>query len=175
MTPRSRKPVLVVSGTNINALPKMEQPNFIMDSVVEEIPNASLEEIQSNNKEINESESDSNMEMKNVQEGKFNKSESSFVSLTDTFKEYLGHRDMISLSSTADSSFSSRTDDFNSTEFETLNTSKISDSLLYCLDGNMPDSVSTTNLNSMEEEKELVLKPKQFDEDGKPIVFETSF
>lgn len=170
MTPRSRKPVLVVSGTNINALPRMQQPNFIMDSVVEEIPNSSSEEEKLS---IKTEFSDTDIEIKHVQEEKFHNSESSCTSLSDTFREYLCNRDMISLSSTMDSSFSSRTDDFNS-EFDTLN-SKISDSLLYCLDGNKPDDVSTTNLNSLDEEKKLVLKPKQFDQDGKPIIFETSF
>lgn len=120
MTPRSRKPVLLVSGTNINTLAKVETVGGTMDEVPEE-------------KE----------------------------SLSETFREYLESRSMLTMSSpAADSSFSSRTDDFNSD----LSPSKMTDSLLSCLDGNEPGS-----------EKELVLKPKQFDENGQPIVFETSF
>lgn len=177
MTPRSRKPVLVVSGTNISTLPRMEQPNFIMDSVVEEIPNTSSEDEPANTKRIkflkSKSETDI-IESKTMDVSKLNKSEPSSDSLSDTFKAYLSNREILTLSSPADSSFSSRTDDFNSTDFEIMNTSKISDSLLYCLDGNNPAG-EANNEYVEHEEKELVLKPKQFDEDGKPIIFETSF
>ncbi|XP_015839448.1 rho GTPase-activating protein 19 isoform X4 [Tribolium castaneum] len=122
MTPRSRKPVLLVSGTNINTLAKIETVE-----AMDEVP----EEVEKDN------------------------------SLSQTFREYLENRSMLTTSSpAADSSFSSRTDDFNSD----LSPSKMTDSLLSCLDGNDPGS-----------EKELVLKPKQFDENGQPIVFETSF
>lgn len=178
MTPRSRKPVLVVSGTNINALPRIEHSNFIMDSVVEEIPNTSSEdEILTKKSVFTKSKSETDLiETKTMPVQKLNKSESPSASLSDTFKHYLSNRDMITLSSPIDSSFSSRTDDFTSTEFETLSSSRISDSLLYCLNGNKPDDVSTTNLDkNTDQEKILVLKPKQFDEDGKPIIFETSF
>lgn len=172
MTPRSRKPVLVVSGTNINALPRIEQPNFIMDSVVEEIPNTSSEDETLHKKTKYKSEMDI-IQSQAVENSRLNKSEPSSVSLSDTFKVYLSNREILTVSSPMDSSFSSRTDDFNSTEFEVLNKSKISQSLLYCLDGNEPDG---SRSDSEEDEgKELVLKPKQFDEDGKPIIFETSF
>lgn len=176
MTPRSRKPVLVVSGTNINVLPRMEQPNFIMDSVVEEIPNTSIDDdILTSKAVFQKSKSDTDIiDNKKLQIDKPNKSESS-VSLSNTFKDYLSNRDMITLNSPMDSSFSSRTDDFNSTDFEALNGSKITDSLLHCLDGNKPDDVGIIDPEGKNEEKKLVLKPKQFDEDGKPIIFETSF
>lgn len=177
MTPRSRKPVLVVSGTNINTLSRLEQPNFVMDSVVEEIPNTSSEdEILVNKASLPKSKSESEFQARIITVGKLDKSESPSTSLSDTFKDYLSNRDIVTLSSPVDSSFSSRTDDFVSTEFETLNRSKISDSLLYCLDGNTPENVHASKLIETKcEEKKLVLKPKQFDEDGKPIIFETSF
>ncbi|XP_044263140.1 rho GTPase-activating protein 19 isoform X4 [Tribolium madens] len=128
MTPRSRKPVLLVSGTNINTLVKVETVET-MDEVPEEL------------------------------------GEEKDNSLSQTFREYLENRSMLTTSSpAADSSFSSRTDDFNSNEFNDLSPDKMTDSLLSCLDGNDPGG-----------EKELVLKPKQFDENGQPIVFETSF
>lgn len=45
----------------------------------------------------------------------------------------------------------------------------MSNSLLNCLNGHEPEGMEEGG------EKELVLKPKQFDENGQPIVFETSF
>lgn len=177
MTPRSRKPVLVVSGTNINALPRMEHPNFIMDSVVEEIPNTPVgEEILFKKTIFSKSKSETGIETKNEHIQKLNKSEPSSTSLSDTFKEYLSNRDIITISSPMDSSFSSQADDFDSTKFEALSNSPISDSLLCCLNGHNPDSLDGTDHNETNnEEKKLVLKPKQFDKDGKPIIFETSF
>lgn len=178
MTPRSRKPVLVVSGTNINALPRIEQPNYIMDSVVEELPgNSSDEEMPSKKAIFPKSKSETDIiENNSMKMEKLNKSESPSTSLTNTFKVYLSNRDMLTISSPMDSSFSSRTDDFNSTDFETLSSSKMSNSLLYCLDGNKIDDVGKTDFSeNICEGKQLVLKPNQFDEDGKPIIFETSF
>lgn len=176
MTPRSRKPVLLISGTNINTLPKLENTNSIMDNVSEETSIRLVAE-GSDIKHFVKSKSESYIiEGTSHKVEKINKSESLRTSLSDTFKEYLSSRNMISLSSPVDSSFSSRTDDFNSTDFQNLSGEKMTDSLLYCLDGNQPDDVSMTELNESEEsEKELVLKPKQFDKNGKPIIFETSF
>ncbi|XP_063913007.1 rho GTPase-activating protein 19 isoform X1 [Zophobas morio] len=132
MTPRSRKPVLLVSGTNINALAKADTVARTMDQLPEEA------------------------------------CEKDETSLTETFREYLENRSMLTTSSPADSSFSSRTDDFNSDEFN-ASPSKMTESLLRCLDGNDPEDASDSG------EKELILKPKKFDENGQPIVFETSF
>ncbi|XP_022904224.1 rho GTPase-activating protein 19-like isoform X1 [Onthophagus taurus] len=131
MTPRSRKPVLVVSGTNLHNIPKA--PSNLMSSLVEE------QETEEND------------------------------SLTETFREYLCSRSMLT-ESPNDASFSSRTDDYSSSDIKDLSASKMSSSLLHCLDGNDPDGE-----NENAEEKELVLKPRQFDENGMPVVFETSF
>ncbi|CAG9856517.1 unnamed protein product [Phyllotreta striolata] len=135
MTPRSRKPVLLLSGTNINALPA--EPAQME-------PNRARVEV---DKSDNESE----------------------AGLSNTFKEYLSSRRMVAL---RDSSFSSRTDDFDSTD---LGDGELSDSLMYCLDGNDPDGLGVIEEERRGDEKELVLKPKQFDENGKPVIFETSF
>ncbi|KAJ8953155.1 hypothetical protein NQ318_017182 [Aromia moschata] len=142
MTPRSRKPVLVVSGSNINTLQKVEPPNCIMDNLTEEI----LED-------CSETEDD-DIDSKRI----FKKLKSD----EDAFTEPECQRRIFN-----------RTDDFNSTDFSNVSNSKLSESLLYCLNGNDPDDVEVMEENK--EGKEPVLKPKQFDEHGKPIVFETSF
>lgn len=154
MTPRSRRPVLLISGTNLSKLPSTVQKETIvkMDGVTEE----TVEEINviiDNCEVVNDSAGIS--EFKEVND-----------SLTSTFKEYLSSRGNLTDGPT-DLSFSSRTDDYNSADIKDLSASKLSSSLLYCLDGNLPSEGA--------EEKELVLKPKQFDKDGKPTVFETSF
>ncbi|KAJ8962003.1 hypothetical protein NQ314_005785 [Rhamnusium bicolor] len=175
MTPRSRKPVLVLSGTNIHTLHKNEQPNCVMDNLTEELSECSSEEGSPESEHpIKKSKSDGDIikEPKTQKVQKLNRTDTP-ISLTDTFREYLSSRNIETLSSPVDLSFSSRTDDFNSTDFKDLSDSKLTDSLLYCLNGNDPDDVKMMDENS--EGKALVLKPKQFDENGKPIVFETSF
>ncbi|XP_056641174.1 rho GTPase-activating protein 19-like isoform X2 [Diorhabda sublineata] len=176
MTPRSRKPVLLLSGTNINSLPKTEQ-SCTMDDVTEEkfdtpifTEDHNIAETPSFSKCQNiapdKIKSEGAIIKDRVEILKMNKTESGDT-LSDTFKEYLSNRDIVAIYSPQDSSFSSRTDDFNSTEFTNQ---QLTDSLLYCLDGKNPE-----NLNDTKEEKQLVLKPKQFDKNGKPIIFETSF
>ncbi|XP_076259302.1 rho GTPase activating protein at 54D isoform X2 [Rhynchophorus ferrugineus] len=215
MTPRSRKPVLLVSGTNINHLakvspthsvsvyqhfeeeqiytPEHQHPATITTKEGAPSPEKGLkrpfdqasastssdhEVIQ---KQFTKSKSDGNLIFgpdapKSL---KLNKTDSP-KHLSTTFKQYLNSRDIVADESLSDSSFSSRSDDFQSyTELHNDLTNsismavnaqeeKISDSMLYILDGNCPDDDS-------EGGKELVLKPRQFDKDGKPIVFETSF
>lgn len=146
MTPRSRKPVFLISGTNINKLPSAEK--HCMNNVEEE----------------EETENDS-LETEPLPK-KSKSSDASGASLTSTFQDYLCSRSMVTLTPT-DHSFSSRTDDYDSADFKDVSESKLSSSLLYCLDGNVPEDVV--------KEKEPVLKPNQYDENGKPVVFETSF
>lgn len=61
-------------------------------------------------------------------------------SLTSTFRDYLFSRSVLT-ESPADLSFSSQPDDFgaNLDDIRELNESKLADSLLYCLDGNEPN------------------------------------
>lgn len=143
MTPRSRKPVLLISGTNITKIPSAGEEDQ-MKSVEEESESDSLEPLCKKPK--NESD----------------------LSLTSTFQDYLCSRSIVTTTPT-DHSFSSRTDDYDSTDIKDISESKLSRSLLYCLDGNVPDEEEEG------EEKELVLKPNQYDENGEPVVFETSF
>lgn len=155
MTPRSRRPVLLISGTNLSKLPSTILPDTVikMDGVEEE----TAEDVNMTDECEIVNESVGPSECSNINE-----------SLTCTFKEYLNSRGNLTDGPT-DLSFSSRTDDYNSADIKDLSASKISTSLLYCLDGNLPSA------DAEDEEKELVLKPKQFDKDGKPTVFETSF
>ncbi|KAG5885773.1 hypothetical protein JTB14_031209 [Gonioctena quinquepunctata] len=169
MTPRSRKPVLLISGTNINTLHKMDHTSFNMGDLTEEDSSSEKQTPEPKNFKKSKSEGDIEPGPNVLEVLRLNKSDSPGT-LTDTFKEYLSNREMITSSSPDDSSFSSRTDDFNSTEFKDWNESMCSDSLLYCLDGNRPEEQKCDD-----EEKKLVLKPKQFDENGKAIIFETSF
>ncbi|CAH0553934.1 unnamed protein product [Brassicogethes aeneus] len=174
MTPRSRKPVLLLSGTNINALPKSDRRDLQMDNVLEEISYEDSSRSSdttlatpSSAKCIKKSRSDGDIISDDVAAGAKRSATRTPSGLTDTFKEYLSGRDILASSpALADESFSSRTDDFNSADFQDLSDNKLSDSLLFCLNGYKPDESG---------EKELVLKPKQFDENGKAIVFETSF
>ncbi|XP_017779598.1 PREDICTED: rho GTPase-activating protein 19 [Nicrophorus vespilloides] len=138
MTPRSRKPVLLMSGTNINNLASEKQQGF---SQMEHVSEAEVEDED--------------------------------ASLTSDFREYLHSRSLLTASPT-DLSFSSRTDDYSSTNIKDLSSSKMSASLLCCMDGNVPGS-SEDKENVYLDEKEPVLKPKQFDENGLPTVYETSF
>lgn len=129
MTPRSRKPVLLISGTNITKLPSVE--------ISQDPPPKKLKN------ETNDS-------------------------LSSPFQDYLCSRSIITTSPT-DNTFSTCTDDYDSNDFNNISNAKLSNSLLYCLDGNVPEE------NDEQQEKELILKPKQYDENGKPVVFETSF
>lgn len=171
MTPRSRKPVLVISGTNIHNIPKQNDQNNLMSSLTEEKSSDNhSQSTESNDIQMERSQNNEVVpEMPHSQNTSVATDHSN--SLTNTFREYLCSRSILTASSPADSSFSSRTDDYSSFNYEDLSASKMSSSLLHCLNGELPSK----NDCSVFEEKELILKPKQFDENGLPIVFETSF
>lgn len=159
MTPRSRKPVLLISGTNINNLPTVDKDQLLEMKKVEEESSSGSE----------------SPERKKARSDIFdNEKTEDSESLSKTFQDYLCNRSILTASPT-DLGFSSRTDDYNSSEFKNISESKMSSSLLYCLDGNVPDDEHVVCEINDSNEKELVLKPKQFDENGQPIVYETSF
>lgn len=148
MTPRSRKPVLLISRTNIKNIPNMESKSCPAMDSVEEGP---------------EKEGD------NIQ----------FDSLSEPFRQYLSERTLVAKSLTKYNS-SSNGIDHSVDDLKNLSESKISSSMLHCLNGYVPleSSKSSDTSNSSEssmEEKQFVLKPKQFDENGKAIIYETSF
>lgn len=171
MTPRSRKPVLLVSGTNINNLAKLTPALTHLqeedsESCIIEPSNTSVY----TPKQQLLIKSKSEGELRSVQSGsnKINKTDSP-KTLSDTFKQYLSSRDILTSDSMTDSTFSSRSDDFQSQE------GNFSDSMMFVLDGNVPENGDDESMSDSEGEKKFVLKPRQFDENGKPIVFETSF
>lgn len=147
MTPRSRKPVLLISRTNIKTIPNIESESCTPMDSVEEVP---------------EKEGD------NIQ----------FDSLSEPFQQYLSQSFADKCSTKDDSS--SKSIDHSVDDLKNFSESKMSSSMLYCLDGYVPlessksSDTSKSNESSIEEKK-FVLKPKQFDKDGKPIVYETSF
>lgn len=184
MTPRSRKPVLLVSGTNINNLAKLTPALTHLqeedsESCIIEPSNTSVR----TPKQQFLMKSKSEGELRSAQSGsnKINKTDSP-KTLSDTFKQYLSSRDILTSDSMTDSTFSSRSDDFQSCSRTGLELEKseaqegnFSDSMMFVLDGNVPENGDDESMSDSEGEKKFVLKPRQFDENGKPIVFETSF
>ncbi|XP_053984077.1 uncharacterized protein LOC128879184 [Hylaeus volcanicus] len=169
MTPRSRKPVMMVSGSNLcnlasvnNSWSQHNVSNNIRTSnldIIGPINYASiLEESQrpnSTNSEIIYGESIDLEEKENLvsdvgEKRKFLTSvaddccavtQQSTMSITSTFREYLLSRSVLT-ASPVDLSFSSRTGDFEQSESDLniLNEDRLSDSLLCCLNGNNPES-----------------------------------
>lgn len=185
MTPRSRKPVLLMSGTNICNLPKMEIARSSSISDLEEEPEDITPSPITN--PITKAKSEPNVNTQSPKDAFSTYSEPGDT-LTTTFREYLCTRS-ISMATPVDSSFSSRTDDYDSAE-DIPSESKLSESLLYCLNGNQPPSLDNSDSSIRKRsaddsigiepkkfivEKQLVLKPKQFGANGEPIIYETSF
>lgn len=121
MTPRSRRPVLAVSESNNTNLSTKERNEFFENSSNEEdgLKNEANEHCQTRFCSATEP---------------INQSNQSGESLTDTFRDYLYNRSMLT-TSIADDSFSSRTGDFDPS---TMSEGKLSDSLMNCLDGGAP-------------------------------------
>lgn len=168
MTPRSRKPVMIVSTSNLcnlvagNNCNQHNTPNnfreFNLDTV-DAISCASiLEESQTCNNtmenalsHVKDIENKENNALNTLEKGhncapSFTMNccactQQSSVSITSTFKEYLLSRSVLT-ASPVDLSFSSRTGDFEQSESDLniLNDDTLSDSLLCCLDGNQPES-----------------------------------
>lgn len=122
MTPRSRQPVLAVSGSNNTNLLTKEKTDFLTNSTAAE-------------EDRSRSQVDEHLKgCLGSSKEQINSSTQSAESLTDTFREYLYSRSMLT-ASIADDSFSSRTGDFDPSS---VSEEKLSESLLYCLDGGVP-------------------------------------
>ncbi|XP_076645482.1 uncharacterized protein LOC143354964 isoform X2 [Halictus rubicundus] len=159
MTPRSRKPVMMVSGSNLcnlatvnnswnqyNNLDMIESINCT--SILEEShrPNSVDSEIIYGESIDLEDKENFGKNMKKKQ--KFFTSvvddsyaQQSTMSITSTFREYLLSRSVLT-ASPVDLSFTSRTGDFEQSESDAniLNDDGLTDSLLCCLNGNTPES-----------------------------------
>lgn len=130
MTPRSRQPVLAVSGSNNTNLSTKGKNEFLANS----------------NSEEDRSKSQANEHFQTClgsSKEQVDLSNQSAESLTDTFREYLYSRSMLT-TSIADDSFSSRSGDFDPS---TVSEDKLSDSLLYCLDGGTPSQEMNSHSN----------------------------
>ncbi|XP_033356792.1 uncharacterized protein LOC117237175 [Bombus vosnesenskii] len=167
MTPRSRKPVMMVSGSNLCNLASVnnswnQQSNNIhgpnldvigpinCTSILEESqkPNNTDSEIVYN--EVIDLEDKENLNKNTTEKRRFVTSitddyytikQQSTMSITSTFREYLLSRSVLT-ASPVDLSFSSRTGDFEQSESDLniLNEDGLSESLLCCLNGNQPES-----------------------------------
>lgn len=132
MTPRSRKPVLLLGMNN----PSSDGKNssiFKSSSSLNDDDLCSIGKFDSEYLRRSKSEGDL------IGEISTSLSTSSSTSLTSLFKEYLLNRKVLA-SGPADESFCSHPDDFQSySHFE----NDMSESMLYCLDGNIPQDLSS--------------------------------
>ncbi|XP_020299111.1 rho GTPase-activating protein gacM-like isoform X2 [Pseudomyrmex gracilis] len=178
MTPRSRKPVMMVSTSNLCNLVTDSSCNahILNLDMVGAINNCTsiLEESQTYNStadnvssHIKETEINTLDTLTKHKEACIHignccsctqQVQQSLMSLTSTFKEYLLSRSVLT-ASPVDLSFTSRTGDFEQSESDLniFNDDTVSDSLLHCLNGNQPESdtsgiasVSTNSTNSTE-------------------------
>lgn len=160
MTPRSRKPVMMISGTNLCNLASLDNGQRSINRF--QVVSINIDG-DSDDHSISVIEKSSKLEKKcekKMEYGikSFDKIEScrpqfcehNFVtspehpnstSITSTFKEYLRSRSVLT-ASPVDLSFTSRTGDFDQSESDIniLNEEVLSNSLLHCLDGNNPSS-----------------------------------
>ncbi|XP_072750140.1 uncharacterized protein [Anoplolepis gracilipes] len=184
MTPRSRKPVMIVSTSNLcnlvsgNNSCNLRGPNL---DIVGTINCASiLEESQTYNSidnmlpHVKDVENKENNEVDTLEKHNCVQSvancctctQQSSMSITSTFREYLLSRSVLT-ASPVDLSFTSRTGDFEQSESDLniLNDDTLSDSLLCCLDGNQPESdtsgIASGSTNNSTEKMEESSSPRK--------------
>ncbi|XP_071641078.1 uncharacterized protein [Temnothorax longispinosus] len=188
MTPRSRKPVMIVSTSNLcnlvtgNNSCDLRGSNLDMVSAINNCASI-LEESQTYNSTDNalahakDVENKKNNRLDTLEKHSCVQSianccactQQSSMSITSTFREYLLSRSVLT-ASPVDLSFTSRTGDFEQSESDLniLNDDTLSDSLLCCLDGNQPESDtsgiasgSTNSANNSTEKTEELPSPRK--------------
>ncbi|XP_011877936.1 PREDICTED: uncharacterized protein LOC105567586 isoform X2 [Vollenhovia emeryi] len=186
MTPRSRKPVMIVSTSNLCNLVAggnscdLRGSNIDMVSAINNCTSI-LEESQTYNSTDNAlahtKETEGNNGLATLDKHSCVQSianccactQQSSMSITSTFREYLLSRSVLT-ASPVDLSFTSRTGDFEQSESDLniLNDDTLSDSLLCCLDGNQPESDtsgiasgSTNSANNSTEKTEELPSPRK--------------
>ncbi|KAJ4439220.1 hypothetical protein ANN_07339 [Periplaneta americana] len=148
MTPRCRKPVVLVSGSNLCHLASVgawstnQKQHRLRDSCSPAKEAEGKEEVGSSSEEAAKHSSSSANTSYQVDLGNEITATTSgdSGSLTSTFRSYLLNRSVLT-ASPVDLSFSSRTGDFDTSESDEdkiLDKESLSSSLLYCLDGNTP-------------------------------------
>uniref|UniRef100_A0A146KR12 Rho GTPase-activating protein 19 n=2 Tax=Lygus hesperus TaxID=30085 RepID=A0A146KR12_LYGHE len=131
ITPRSRKPVVALSGSN---LCQPGNSTWVMkDLSWGHSPGMLL-----GNKQKSEEE-----KMEDAASGSGSMGASGEDSLTSPFRDYLFSRSVLT-GSPADLSFSSRTGDFDPSSSADATGARLSDSLLYFLDGGSPSSIKSS-------------------------------
>ncbi|XP_071566450.1 uncharacterized protein [Temnothorax nylanderi] len=188
MTPRSRKPVMIVSTSSLcnlvtgNNSCDLRGSNLDMVSAISNCASI-LEESQTYNSTDNalahakDVENKKNNRLDTLEKHSCVQSianccactQQSTMSITSTFREYLLSRSVLT-ASPVDLSFTSRTGDFEQSESDLniLNDDTLSDSLLCCLDGNQPESDtsgiasgSTNSANNSTEKTEELPSPRK--------------
>ncbi|KAJ9581003.1 hypothetical protein L9F63_023814, partial [Diploptera punctata] len=144
MTPRCRKPVVLVSGSNLCHLANLNNLESRQKRQCTNSDSCNSEE-DLNMKDESLSRSCDNMSTNNISvlsevSERSCEDDSESGSLTSTFRSYLINRSVLT-ASPVDLSFSSRTGDFDSSEDKILGSELLSESLLYCLDGNTPSAM----------------------------------
>ncbi|XP_051157321.1 uncharacterized protein LOC127279164 isoform X2 [Leptopilina boulardi] len=185
MTPRSRKPVMMLSTTSICNFPALQRDSIPSSSylrgfngdlefrndcasIMEESPDTYSENIIVDNKENVQEDVKNNQNLIFSTADEISSAQKS-SSITSTFREYLLSRSVLD-ASPVDLSFTSRTGDFEPSESDIniLNEDTLSDSLLHCLDGNNPGSdtsgIASGSTNSADNSSEImdeVLSPRK--------------
>lgn len=139
MTPRSRKPVVVLSGSNLCHLANFDGWNAHAerdyDDLQERNPPPSLNTQRTVSSECTHEtpKIDNNCQIEEEECG----------SLTSAFESYLATRSVLT-ASPVDLSFSSQTGDYESSGVDELN--GLSQSLLFCLNGNQPPESENSSI-----------------------------
>ncbi|XP_043491751.1 uncharacterized protein LOC122517434 [Polistes fuscatus] len=168
MTPRSRKPVMMVSGSNLCDLASMNESSqrnvssnlhrsnidlfthVNCSSILEKLrrpdsPDGEFIYMEGVDIDDKENLTEEICQKQNLDTSIADEcctmTRQSSMSITSTFREYLLSRSVLT-ASPVDLSFTSRTDDFEQSESDIniLNEDGLSSSLLRCLDGNNPES-----------------------------------
>lgn len=153
MTPRSRKPVMMISGSNLCNLAALDGESQNLQIVDIDIDDhsyvSSSEEASRNHSQLGGHQNNKENYQRPPYRGRNfvtsieddHRIQKSTMSITSTFREYLLSRSVLT-ASPVDLSFSSRTGDFEQSESDLniLDEEGLSDSLLHCLDGNNPGS-----------------------------------
>lgn len=184
MTPRSRKPVMIVSTSNLCNLVTGNNSCDLRGSNLDMVGTINcasiLEESQTYNSMDNilphmkDVENKENNEVDTLKKHNCVQSltnccactQQSSMSITSTFREYLLSRSVLT-ASPVDLSFTSRTGDFEQSESDLnlLNDDTLSDSLLCCLDGNQPESdtsgIASGSTNNSTEKMEESSSPRK--------------
>lgn len=154
MTPRSRKPVLLMSGTNVCGLPKLELLKQ-SDSLLEE------------DLKMEEEEEGSSISQSRSMLSTESPVDASFSSRTDDYGYSCNSIDASSLFCVNNDPDFEENDDIDENLSPNVNCSNKRSATLDDSDG--------SNSKRLLVDKEPVLKPKQYNSDGEAVVFETSF